>query len=278
MAIRFTLNGGRREESSVSPTMTVLDYLREKARLSGTKDGGGEGDCGACTIAIVRHGCDRLEAVNACLLAMGQIDGARITTVEGLAARDGTLDPVQAAVVAEDGTQCGFCTPGFVMALYALRLSGEAVDDETIHDALAGNLCRCTGYRSIVAAARNACKRLPGGSDRHRTADDTAPTASETYDFAGQRFFAPRSLDALIARRSEFPDAHLLAGGLHFVRDAEQLLHVMADLVRNHVSLSEISGRAKARAQLIEEAEVDIKLLVARAVERSHRCPTEAAG
>ncbi len=212
MAISFTLNGEHREESSVSPTMTALDYLREEIRLTGTKEGCAEGDCGACTIVIVRNGSDRLEAVNSCLLVMGQLDGARVVTVEGLADKNGALDAVQQAIVDEDGTQCGFCTPGFVMALYALRHSGEAIDDDTIHDALAGNLCRCTGYRSIVDAARTACSATPSdasGGDN----DPVLPRASDAYEAQDQRYFAPKTVAELIARRGEFPAAPLLSGG-----------------------------------------------------------------
>ncbi len=212
MAISFTLNGELREESSVSPTMTALDYLREEVGLTGTKEGCAEGDCGACTIVMRRNGSDRLEAVNSCLLAVGQFDGARVVTVEGLAEKGGELESVQQAIVDEDGTQCGFCTPGFVMALHALRHSGEIVTDEIIHDALAGNLCRCTGYRSIVDAARAACSAaandIAGGHD-----EPIRPQASDVYEAESQRYFAPKTVDALVARRREFPDAPLLAGG-----------------------------------------------------------------
>ena len=210
MAISFTLNGELREESSVSPTMTVLDFLREKAGLTGTKEGCAEGDCGACTIVMVRHGSDRLEAVNSCLLAMGQLDGARVVTVEGLAEKGGELESVQQAIVTQDGTQCGFCTPGFVMALHALRHSGETVTDAVIHDALAGNLCRCTGYRSIVEAARTACAspgmKVSGNSS-------ISLQTSDAYAAAGQLYYAPKTIGALIARRAEYPDAPLLSGG-----------------------------------------------------------------
>ncbi|MCZ6838626.1 MAG: xanthine dehydrogenase small subunit [Alphaproteobacteria bacterium] len=211
-AISFTLNGELRQESSVSPTMTALDFLRENAGLTGTKEGCAEGDCGACTIVMVRNGADRLEAVMACLLVVGQLDGAQVVTVEGLTERGGELESVQQAIVTQDGTQCGFCTPGFVMALYALRHSGETVTDEVIHDALAGNLCRCTGYRSIVDAARTACS--VSGKDNINSRDDsnTLP-ASDAYEAGGQLYFAPKTIDALIARRVEYPDAPLLSGG-----------------------------------------------------------------
>jgi xanthine dehydrogenase small subunit len=210
VAISFTLNGELREESSVSPTMTTLDFLRENAGLTGTKEGCAEGDCGACTIVMVRNGSDRLEAVNSCLLVVGQLDGAEVVTVEGLAEKGGELESVQQAIVTQDGTQCGFCTPGFVMALHALRHSGETVTDAVIHDALAGNLCRCTGYRSIVDAARTACA-VPESSGGG--AASIGLQMSDAYEAGSQLYYAPKTIDELIARRVEYPDAPLLSGG-----------------------------------------------------------------
>ncbi|MBN42122.1 MAG: xanthine dehydrogenase small subunit [Alphaproteobacteria bacterium] len=210
MTINFILNGEERREALVSPTRTVLEYLRQDGGLTGTKEGCAEGDCGACSIVLVRNGSKRIEAVNSCLLTMGQLDGARVVTVEGLSDRGGELEAVQAEIVAEDGTQCGFCTPGFVMALYALRHSGETVTDEVIHDALAGNLCRCTGYRSIIAAAR-AATAVP--SDVPGVMATAAPAAAEVYEAQSQKFISPRTLDDLIKVRGEYPEAPLLSGG-----------------------------------------------------------------
>lgn len=192
----------------MAPTKTVLEYLREDEHLTGTKEGCAEGDCGACSVVMVRNGTDQRVAVNSCLLTMGQLDGADITTVEGLSERGGELEAVQQAIVTEDGTQCGFCTPGFVVALHALRHTGETVTDETIHDALAGNLCRCTGYRSIVDAARAACAE---------PAVETTPRADreagEAYEWGDQKFLAPRTLADLVVHRVAYPDAPLLSGG-----------------------------------------------------------------
>ncbi|MDA0787654.1 MAG: 2Fe-2S iron-sulfur cluster-binding protein, partial [Proteobacteria bacterium] len=198
MAINFVLNGETRTETTVSPTRTVLEYLREDLGLTGTKEGCAEGDCGACSIVMVRNGSGRVEAVNSCLLTMGQLDGTRLATVEGLSEKGGELEAVQAAIVDEDGTQCGFCTPGFVMALHAFRHSGEPVSDGAIHDALAGNLCRCTGYRSIVAAAHAATS---GNVEEPALTKLPEPPATELYEAQGQSFLSPSSLEALVAAR-----------------------------------------------------------------------------
>jgi xanthine dehydrogenase small subunit len=208
MAVRFLLNGALREESAASPTMTVLDWLRGVARLTGTKEGCAEGDCGACTIAVgrPRDGVLRYEAVNACLMVVPQLDGAVVLTVEGVA-DDGVLHPAQQALLDADATQCGFCTPGFVMSMVALQQDG-ATDDDTIHEALAGNLCRCTGYRSIV----DACRRLPRATPAPRY-DTPPPPRSPGHEAQGQIFFAPATLRELLALRAKHPEAIVLGGG-----------------------------------------------------------------
>ena len=208
LAINFTLNGKTQSEANVSPTRTALEYLRENANLTGTKEGCAEGDCGACTIIVTRSETGQKLAVNSCLVTIGQLDGTEVLTVEGLAADSGELEAAQQAIVETDGTQCGFCTPGFVMSLHALRHSGETVDDDIIHDALAGNLCRCTGYRPIVEAARQACTQ-PGLYEMNLPTEGPA----EVHNMAGQLFLAPRTLDDLVSARTAYPDAPLLSGG-----------------------------------------------------------------
>ncbi len=204
--IRFTLNGTAHEVGDVSPTMTMLDYVRENLHMTGTKEGCAEGDCGACTVVRVIDG--RFEAVNSCLMQIGQADGLEILTVEGLeAVNGGKLTPVQDAMATGDGTQCGFCTPGFIGALFALEQSGEDVSDDVIHDALAGNLCRCTGYRPIVEAARAACGKIVDYTPK------AAIVRSPEHATSGQVFHAPETLAELKRLRAEYPDAMLLSGG-----------------------------------------------------------------
>ena len=236
-AVHFLLNGRPCSEASAPPTMTVLDWLRTRAHLTGTKEGCAEGDCGACTIVLGRpvDGSVQYQAVNSCLMMLPQIDDCSVLTVEGLAAADGALHPVQQGLVDADATQCGFCTPGFVMAMFAFHHGGERTDDATIHDALAGNLCRCTGYRSIV----EACRRV-GHAPADRFRAESAATAERLsalpaiadYRHGAQAFLMPRSLDALFTAMAQFPDAILLAGGtdlgLRVSKDREAMPAVIA--------------------------------------------------
>ncbi len=200
--IRFVLNDQPVELSGVSPMTTLLDWLRERRGLKGTKEGCAEGDCGACTVVLERADGTR-EAMNSCIALLGQIDGQAVRTVEGLRGRDG-VHPVQRVLAESDATQCGFCTPGFVMSAYAFAAGGEKPELETIHDALAGNLCRCTGYRPIV----EAMTKVAGLAVEPPAA---APTRVEAASF-DDAFFAPRSLAELVKLRAQHPDALLLAG------------------------------------------------------------------
>jgi xanthine dehydrogenase small subunit len=154
--IRFLLNGEEVTLSEVRPDETLLDYLRLSKRLVGTKEGCAEGDCGACTVLVGRlAGGDLVyEGVNACIRFLASVEGCHVVTVEHLRGEDGALHPVQQALVDFHGSQCGFCTPGFVMSLYALWMRNARPSDHDIEKALQGNLCRCTGYEPIVKAAR----------------------------------------------------------------------------------------------------------------------------
>jgi xanthine dehydrogenase small subunit len=217
--IRFLLGCELREVGGVDPTMTVLDWLRGAERRTGTKEGCNEGDCGACTVVIGRLDGERLvhEPVNACIQFLATLDGKHLLTVEDLKASDGTLHPVQRAMVESHGSQCGFCTPGFVMALYAMRLAGAEPTFEAINDALAGNLCRCTGYGPIIEAGRRALVVADpladrSGDWRRQLLDlqDDAPLALTGPD--GRRFFAPTTTDQLTGLLLQHPEATVVAG------------------------------------------------------------------
>ncbi|MFG1347083.1 xanthine dehydrogenase small subunit [Xanthobacter autotrophicus DSM 431] len=217
MAVTFVLNGEWIAEEGAAPSMTVLDYLRTRRRLTGTKEGCAEGDCGACTIAIGRPepsgadaGAMRWQAANSCLMLLSQLDGAAVKTVEGLAQGD-ALHPVQRVLAESDGTQCGFCTPGIVMSLYVLQQERAAEagppDDGDIHEALAGNLCRCTGYRPIVDAARILCAEPPPAEPQL-----AVPRGGARLEAAGELHLLPPTLAELVRLRAVYPDAVLIAG------------------------------------------------------------------
>lgn len=205
--IHFRLGADDVSLRDVDPTMTVLEYLRGPARLCGTKEGCAEGDCGACTVVLV-DGAGRHQAVNACILFLPALDGRQLLTVEHLSGTDDTLHPVQQAMVAHHGSQCGFCTPGFVMSLFALRT--EAKPDRTgVNEALAGNLCRCTGYRPIADAALAVCT----GEEMPAAVSLPKPDGTLTLHHAGKRAIAPRTVDELAQTLLDHPDAAIVAGG-----------------------------------------------------------------
>lgn len=154
--LRFLLNGEELRLTDVRPDETLLDYLRLRRSLKGTKEGCAEGDCGACTVLVGRLHSGKLvyESVNACIRFLGSLDGTHVVTVEHVRGSEGGLHPVQQAMIDFHGSQCGFCTPGFVMSLYGLWMRSPNPSDAAIEKALQGNLCRCTGYEAIMRAAR----------------------------------------------------------------------------------------------------------------------------
>ncbi|MBL4836753.1 MAG: xanthine dehydrogenase small subunit [Kordiimonadaceae bacterium] len=224
--LRFMLDGRVHEVSNADPTETLLNYLRYEMARTGTKEGCAEGDCGACTVVVgdLKNGTVQYQAVNACILFLPTLDGKELLTVESLKGKDGGLHPVQEALVETHGSQCGFCTPGFVMSLYALYLEGpEGLSKGKIEDALAGNLCRCTGYGPIIDAAYRmfeiGADALPDVASKVAALQGIART--DTLALSGiskltgaeKQYYAPVTLDALAALYQANPDAILLAGG-----------------------------------------------------------------
>ncbi|MEL6954965.1 MAG: xanthine dehydrogenase small subunit [Pseudomonadota bacterium] len=233
MAIRFVLNG-QPVEVTATPTTTLLDWLREERGLTGTKEGCNEGDCGACSV-MVNDGAGA-RALNACILFLPQLQGKSVRTVEGIGGPDGTLHPVQEAMVDCHGAQCGFCTPGFVVTMAAAHLNGRTDHD----DQLAGNLCRCTGYAPIAEAARRAATQpVPPWlkSEASAPIPDLSPELSrdkktaQRSDIEQKGYFYPQSSDALADWYAANPDATLIAGatdvGLWVTKDFRELGQVV---------------------------------------------------
>ncbi len=220
--VRFLLGDKIQEIGNIDPTTTVLDWLRLHKRLNGTKEGCAEGDCGACTVVIGRIDGERVryEAVNACIRFVPTLDGCHLLTVEHLRKRDGGFHPVQQAMVDCHGSQCGFCTPGFVMSLFALYLSEACPSEDRIRDVLAGNLCRCTGYAPIIAAARHMYELGDRSTDALvLTAEELNSRlnggdkiASVFLENAGKRYFAPPTVESLADVLVANPGATIVSG------------------------------------------------------------------
>jgi len=218
-SLRFRFRAAEVALDRFSPRATLLDWLREEAGATGTKEGCGEGDCGACTVVLarLRNGVIAHEAVNACVLLLGQVDGAEVLTVEDLA-QGAVLHPVQQAMVDFHASQCGFCTPGIVMSLFALYHSGAAATRASVCDQLAGNLCRCTGYKPIIDAALATCTGAPADQFAAKTSERVAALSALADDrdlLVGDEaafFAAPASEAALAALYAAHPDAILLGG------------------------------------------------------------------
>jgi xanthine dehydrogenase small subunit len=222
-SIRFILNGEDVALRHVSPTATLLDWLRLRRRLTGTKEGCAEGDCGACTVLVGRLLEGRLvyESVNGCIRLLGSLNATHVVTVEHLAAKDGTLHPVQQAMVDEHGSQCGFCTPGIVMSLYGLWLGNASPSRPEIEKALQGNLCRCTGYEPIVRAAERAAEHRPAAvfdplerfrDEMMERLDALAPQATIRVSDGEAQVIVPASVEDLAAVLAEEPSATIVAG------------------------------------------------------------------
>jgi xanthine dehydrogenase small subunit len=246
--IRFYHRNAIREIKDAPVTRTVLQYLREDAHCTGTKEGCAEGDCGACTVVIGERneagGVD-FKTVNACIQFMPTLDGKALFTVEDLRQPDGSLHPVQEAMVECHGSQCGFCTPGFVMSMWSLyekhghehSCANRTVPSrETISNALTGNLCRCTGYRPIVDAAvrmfEAPAPKAPVNVDAlARSLATLQRDDTFHYEHAGQRFHAPRTVEALAQIKEAEPAARILAGstdiGLWVTKQMRELGNVV---------------------------------------------------
>ena len=266
--IRFVLNGELVETSVEDPTRTVLQFLREDLRLTGTKEGCAEGDCGACTVVMVEidgNGDDvEVRTVNSCIQFLPTLDGKELITVEGVCGENGALHPVQQALVDEHASQCGFCTPGFVMSLYALYRENPRPTRREIDDALSGNLCRCTGYRPIIDAARKMVEQgdnWDAAAHRHALRE-VARDGDLEIGHGDNAFFAPRDIATFARLCVEHPDATILAGGTD----------VGLWVTKQHRGLGTIIYSGKV-AEMLEVAVTDTHLEIGAAVTLTNAIP-----
>lgn len=222
MEIRFTLNGTAVRADGIDPHTPLLHFLRDRGH-TGTKEGCAEGECGACAVAVVRQapdGTTRYIPINSCLVLLPAVHGEEIITVEGV--RGESLHPVQRAMVDHGGSQCGYCTPGFVVSLFAEFYRTERAAGEVDPEAISGNLCRCTGYRPIRDALASLGK--PQSGDPHLVRlERAAPERSAfAYECGEARFERPTSLDGLLDLLRSHPRAKLIAGGTDLVVEVNQ--------------------------------------------------------
>ncbi|KJV47594.1 FAD-binding molybdopterin dehydrogenase [Pantoea sp. BL1] len=218
--IQFLLNNRLVTETALDPNLTVLNYLRSHQQRRGTKEGCASGDCGACTVTLGKVVAGRMQyqAINSCLTLVSSLQGKQLITVEDLK-QGRELHSVQQAMVDCHGSQCGYCTPGFVMSLFTLQKNTQGWNQPQAEQALAGNLCRCTGYRPIMAAAQQACEQH---TEDNFKADETALVQRlkalnhrevQILEADGSRCFVPKTLAQLAALYQQYPEARLLAGG-----------------------------------------------------------------
>ena len=220
MTIRFLLNSCEISRSNFAPDETLLDFLRIDQSLTGTKEGCNEGDCGACTVLVGKLVGDNLvyEGLNACIKFTGTLHGCHVVTVEHLSPANGKLHPVQQAMVDHHGSQCGFCTPGFVMSLYGLWMRNPNPTETDVERALQGNLCRCTGYRPIIDAAL----AIQGKADADPLLVERATVTAKLKEMHTKErivsgtveaaLIIPANEDDLALALIEFPTATIVAG------------------------------------------------------------------
>jgi xanthine dehydrogenase small subunit len=219
MAIRFTLNGSAQEVAEAATHLTLLQWLRQTGH-TGQKEGCAEGECGACAVALVTsdpgESGSHFEPVNSCLLPLLAVDGRDVVTVEGVAGVDGSLHPVQRAMIEAGGSQCGYCTPGFVISLFCEYYRPGRTDYDP--ESISGNLCRCTGYRPIADVA----KALPEPEPSDTRLVQLRRRAPDLAESAQSNFHRPTSLAEACALLERYPDALPLAGGTDLLVYANQ--------------------------------------------------------
>jgi xanthine dehydrogenase small subunit len=239
--VRFLLNNDEVAIDNIDPNLTVLQYLREIQYNTGTKEGCASGDCGACTVVLAELDADNTDqlhynSINSCITFVGNLHGKQLITVEDL--KDGAkLHHAQQTMVDNHASQCGFCTPGFVMSSFALHKQNKKPTRPQVLEALAGNLCRCTGYRSIIEAAITSSEGVEEDSFAKHYQETVAALTelqklpAPTLVGNGHHFIAPKNIDELAIELTNEPNSTLLAGGTDLALSVTQNLATIDKLV-----------------------------------------------
>jgi len=219
-SIRFIYEDKIQEIQSPNPNETILNYVRLKLKKTGTKEGCAEGGCGACTIVIGELKKNNIiyKAINSCIAFVPSLEGKQLLIVEDLMSKNGSLHPVQNAMVKYHGSQCGFCTPGFVMSLFSMYKNYSSYDNKIIQDSIAGNLCRCTGYRPIIDAAKslnneNQVDQFKRNKKKTISLFKKIKQKNISINIFNKKYFAPRTISELKKVIKKYPKAKLLSGG-----------------------------------------------------------------
>ena len=220
--VKFIHNNKIMEIQDVDPNETLLNYIREKLNKTGTKEGCAEGGCGACTVVLgyLKNNKIFYQSVNACIVFLPTIHGKQLILVEDLVGKDGSLHPVQKSMVNFHGSQCGFCTPGFVMSLFSMYKNFSSFDKTIIKNSIAGNLCRCTGYQPIINAAKSLNNKNKV-DQFYQTKNETIKLLkiinkknnSLTINRVDKKYFAPQTINELKILLKKYPKSKILSGG-----------------------------------------------------------------
>ena len=272
MSVRFILNGTAVQVDAIDPHVTLLSWLREHGR-TGTKEGCAEGECGACAVALLRKdawGKAQLAPVNSCLLPLAALDGQSVISVEGVARPDGELHPVQQAMIEQAGSQCGYCTPGFVVSMFCEYYRRERTGYDP--EAIAGNLCRCTGYRPIIAASASL-PPVAADDPIARNLEQPVPALGAfAHAGAARRFLRPSCLAELFEQLDKYPDATLIAGGTDLMVYANQRYQRFDTLIALE-GLPELQHFEVGEDEIVMGAAIPLTHLEQHL---EHACPSEA--
>ena len=217
--IKFILNDRIQEIHNPDPNETILNYIRLRLKKTGTKEGCAEGGCGACTIVIGELKKNNIiyKAINSCIAFTPSLEGKQLLVIEDLILKDGSLHPVQSAMVNYHASQCGFCTPGFVMSLFSMYKNNKFYDEKTIEESISGNLCRCTGYRPIIDAAKslNNSKSDQFKKNKRKTIDLLKKIRPKSIYINNQnkKYFAPKTINELKKIIKKYPNLDFFSGG-----------------------------------------------------------------